>query len=119
MKTIANILWIIFGGLELAIFWALVGIILCLTIVGIPFGMQCFKFANLMLFPFGRDVIYSDNTVSLLLNILWIVIFGANLALWSFVIGVLWCLTIVGIPIGLQVIKFAKLSLMPFGAKII
>ena len=81
--------------------------------------MQCFKFANLMLFPFGREVVYSDSTVSVLLNILWIVVFGLNLALWSLVIGLLWCLTIVGIPIGLQVIKFAKLSLMPFGAKII
>ncbi len=119
MKTIANIFWIIFGGLELAIFWAAAGILLCLTIVGIPFGIQCFKFANLMLFPFGREVVYSTKTVSILLNILWIVIFGANLALWSLIIGALWCLTIVGIPVGLQVIKFAKLSLMPFGAKIV
>lgn len=119
MKTIANILWIIFGGLILSIFWAVVGIILCITIVGIPFGTQCFKFANLMLFPFGREVVYGGSTVSLLLNILWIVVFGLNLALWSLAIGLLWCLTIVGIPIGLQVIKFAKLSLMPFGAKIV
>lgn len=119
MKTIANILWIIFGGVFLAAFWAVVGLILCLTIIGIPFGMQCFKFANLMLFPFGREVVYGDNTVSIILNILWIACFGLNLALWSLVIGALWCATIVGIPIGLQVIKFAKLSLMPFGAKII
>ena len=119
MKTIANILWIIFGGLVLSIFWAVVGVILCLSIVFMPFGVQCFKFADLMLFPFGREVVYGGSTVSLLLNILWIVVFGLNLALWSFVIGALWCLTIVGIPIGLQVIKFAKLSLMPFGAEIV
>lgn len=119
MKTIANILWIIFGGLILSIFWALVGLVLCVTIVGIPFGTQCFKFANLMLFPFGREVVYGGSTVSLLLNILWVVVFGLNLALWSLAIGILWCLTIVGIPIGLQTIKFAKLSLMPFGAKIV
>lgn len=119
MKTVANILWIIFGGLVLSIFWAVVGVILCLTIVGIPFGKQCFKFADLMLFPFGRKVVYGDSTVSVLLNILWIAVFGLNLALWSLVIGLLWCATIVGIPIGLQVIKFAKLSLMPFGAKIV
>lgn len=119
MKTIANILWIIFGGLALAIFWAAVGVILCLTIVGIPFGRQCFKFADLMLFPFGREVVYGNSTVSIFLNILWIAVFGLNLALWSFVIGILWCVTIVGIPIGLQVIKFAKLALMPFGAKIV
>lgn len=119
MKTIANILWIIFGGLELAIFWALLGIIFCLTILGIPFGTQCFKFASLMLFPFGKDIVYGGSTVSLLLNILWIVCFGLNLALWSLAIGLLWCLTIIGIPIGLQAIKFAKLSIMPFGAKIV
>ena len=119
MKSVANILWIIFGGLILAAFWAVVGLILCTTIIGIPFGTQCFKFANLMLFPFGREVIYGNNTVSFLMNILWIVFFGLNLALWSVIIGALWCITIVGIPIGLQVMKFAKLSLMPFGAKIV
>ena len=119
MKIIANILWIIFGGLILSVFWATVGLVLWLTIIGIPFGTQCFKFANLMLFPFGREVIYGGSTVSLLLNILWILLFGLNLALWSLAIGLIWCLTIVGIPIGLQSIKFARLSLMPFGAKII
>lgn len=118
-NTVVNILWIIFGGLVLAIFWALVGCVLCLTIIGIPFGIQCFKFANLMLFPFGREVVYGDSTISLLLNILWIVVFGLNLALWSVIIGILWCLTIVGIPIGLQAFKFAKLSLLPFGARIV
>lgn len=119
MKTVANILWIIFGGLVLAAFWAVVGLMLCLTIVGIPFGTQCFKFADLMLFPFGREVVYGKSTVSFLLNFLWILLFGFNLALWSLTIGILWCATIVGIPIGIQVIKFAKLSLMPFGAEIV
>ena len=119
METIANILWIIFGGLILSIFWALVGLIFCLSIIGIPFGVQCFKFAELMLCPFGREIVYEGGAVSLFMNILWILVFGLNLALWSVVIGILWCLTIVGIPIGLQAIKFAKLSLMPFGAKII
>ena len=119
MKTIANILWIIFGGLILAAFWTVIGLTLCLTVIGIPFGVQCFKFADLMLFPFGREVVYGGSTVSVLFNILWIAVFGFNLALWSLAIGILWCLTIVGIPIGLQAIKFAKLSLMPFGAKIV
>ena len=118
MKIIANILWIIFGGFILSIFWSVAGLILCLTIIGIPFGTQCFKFANLMLFPFGREIVYGNSTGSFLLNILWIIVFGLNLSLWSLAIGILWCATIIGIPIGLQVIKFAKLSLMPFGAKI-
>ena len=119
MKTIANIIWIIFGGLELAVFWAVVGLILCVTIIGIPFGVQCFKFAHLMLFPFGKKIVYGNSTISIFLNILWIVIFGTNLALWSVIIGLLWCATIIGIPVGLQIFKFAKLALMPFGAKII
>lgn len=116
MKTVANILWILFGGLILSILWALAGVILCITIIGIPVGIQCFKFANLMLFPFGRDVVYGNSTVSFLLNVLWIICFGLNIALWSLTIGVLWCITIIGIPIGTQCFKFAKLALMPFGA---
>ena len=119
MRTIANILWIIFGGLLLSISWMLVGIILCVTILGIPLGIQCFKFAGLMLAPFGREVVYSDSTGSFILNILWIIFFGWGLAVSSFVIGLLWCLTIIGIPIGLQVFKFSKLALMPFGAEVI
>lgn len=119
MRAIANILWIIFGGLLLSMFWALAGIVLCVTILGIPLGIQCFKFASLMLAPFGREVIYSDSTGSFILNILWIIFFGLGLAVSSFVIGMLWCLTIIGIPIGLQIIKFSKLALMPFGAEII
>lgn len=119
VNAVANILWIIFGGLILSVAWALVGIISCLTIVGIPFGTQCFKFANLMLFPFGREVEYSGSTASVLLNILWIIFIGVDLAVCSLVIGALWCLTIVGIPIGLQAFKFAKLSLLPFEARIV
>ena len=119
MKTLANILWIMFGGLVLSILWALTGLFLCLTIVGIPFGVQCFKFANLMLFPFGRKVVYEGGAGSLLLNILCIVFCGIHLAFGSLIIGILWCVTIIGIPIGLQIIKFAKLSFVPFGAKIV
>lgn len=118
MKVLLNVLWIIFGGIFLSAYWAFIGCVLCLTIIGIPFGIQCFKFANFVLFPFGREIVYGDSSVSFLLNILWIILFGLNLALWSLVIGILWCVTIVGVPVGIQVIKFAKLSFMPFGAKI-
>ena len=119
MKVLLNVLWIIFGGIFLSAYWAFIGCILYLTIIGIPFGIQCFRFANFMLFPFGREIVYSRNTVSLILNILWIILFGLNLSLWSLAIGFLWCVTIVGVPIGFQAIKFVKLSLMPFGAKIV
>lgn len=119
MKTVANILWIIFGGLLIAILWAIIGIILCLTIIGIPFGIQCFKFAELMLCPFGKEVVYSNRTVSFLFNILWLLIFGWELTLVTLSIGFIWCLTIIGFPIGLQVIKLAKLTFMPFGAEVV
>ena len=118
MKTIGNIIWLIFGGLILALGWAIAGIILCLTIVFIPVGVQCFKFAALMLAPFGSKIVYSGETSSIILNIIWIIFFGVHLATVSFVIGILWCITIVGIPVGLQCFKFAGLALMPFGATI-
>ena len=119
MKILVNVLWIILGGFVLSAFWAVVGLLICLTVFGVPFGIQCFKFANLMLFPFDRKIIYEESKVSLPLSALWIIIFGLNLSLWSLVIGVFWCITIVGIPVGLKVIEFAKLSLIPFGAKIV
>lgn len=118
MKIIGNILWIIFGGLVLSVMWLLSGLILCITIVGIPFGIQCFKFASLMLMPFGKEIVYSGSTGSFLMNVLWLIFFGWELALASLGIGLLWCITIVGLPIGIQCIKFAKLSFMPFGAEI-
>ena len=118
MRVLLNVLWIIFGGIFLSAFWALVGCILCLTILGIPFGIQCFKFANFMLFPFGREIVYGDSTISFLLNFLWVILFGFILALCSLAIGVFLCITVIGIPIGIQAIKFAKLAFMPFGAEI-
>ena len=92
----------------------------CITIIGIPLGIQCFKFASLMLAPFGRDLDYSRSGVgSLLINILWIMFLGWELAITAVVIGLVYCVTIVGIPFGIQAFKFAKLALMPFGARIV
>ena len=120
MKTIANILWVIFGGLELALAWVLAGLLCCVTIVGIPFGKQCFKVAGFVLWPFGRHVSYvRGGAVNFLLNILWILLLGWELALASLAIGLAWCVTIVGIPFGIQAFKFAKLALLPFGARVV
>ena len=119
MKIIANILWFIFGGFLLVFQWFIAGLLLCITIVGIPFGIQCFKFAKLMLAPFGKEIVYSNKTSSLFLNILWILIFGLNAAIIAVIVGVIWCITIIGIPIGLQSFKFAQLAFMPFGAEIV
>ncbi len=118
MKIIGNILWLLLGGGLLAIAWAMAGLICCITIIGIPIGLQCFKFAGLVIWPFGKEIVYSDRTSSFLFNLLWVIIFGWELALLALIIGVVWCMTIIGIPFGLQSIKFAKLALMPFGAKV-
>jgi uncharacterized membrane protein YccF (DUF307 family) len=120
MKTIGNLLWLVLGGILLALGWALAGMLCCLTIVGIPLGLQCFKFAELALWPFGRQIDYSRiGAVSLLANIIWIIFCGLELALTAAVLGLALCVTIIGIPFGLQYFKFAKLALMPFGAHIV
>ncbi len=118
MKIIANILWIIFGGFLLSLLWFICGIVLCITIFGIPLGIQCFKFSALILSPFGKEIQYSSKASSFLLNLLWILLFGWELAITSAAFGLLWCITIIGIPIGMQCFKFAGLAFMPFGAKI-
>lgn len=119
MSLIGNILWFFVGGFLPALLWFFFGLLWCLTIVGIPIGVQCFKMADLQLLPFGRDVYYDGAGLgSFVLNILWIIFGGIELAVANATIGVVLCLTIVGIPFGMQSFKMAKLSLMPFGAKI-
>ena len=119
MKTLGNILWFLFGGLISGLSWCVAGLLWCITIIGIPVGVQCFKFAGLAFWPFGKEVVYSGGVGSLLLNIIWIIISGIPLALEHVCWGLLLCVTIVGIPFGLQHFKMAKLALMPFGAKVV
>ncbi|MEG2634092.1 MAG: YccF domain-containing protein, partial [Oscillospiraceae bacterium] len=102
MKFIGNILWFVLCGLILFLGWSIVGLLWCVTIVGIPIGIQCFKFAGLMFAPFGKEIIYGTHATSVLLNILWIVFGGIELAVTSVIIGLVLCVTIVGIPFGLQ-----------------
>jgi hypothetical protein len=119
MKTLGNILWIVLGGLPLAVSWAVAGLLCCITIVGIPLGKQCFKIAGLALTPFGKHVECSKiGVTSCLGNVLWILIFGITLFLESLLLGVVLCITIIGIPFGLQHFKLAKLAIWPFGAKV-
>lgn len=118
MGCLGNLLWFIFGGFWMGLGWLAAGVLWCITIVGIPVGLQCFKFASLAFFPFGKEVEYGGGVGSLLLNVIWIVVTGIPLALQALVIGLLLCITIIGIPFGLQCFKIAKLALMPFGASI-
>lgn len=120
MKTLGNIIWVLFGGFIMALGWFIAGVICCITIIGIPLGLQAFKMANLVLWPFGRTVDFSKmGTGSFILNILWILFFGWELAIGSAILGIFYCITLIGIPFGLQWFKFAKLALLPFGAEII
>lgn len=118
MRFLGNLLWFIFGGFLSGLGWALTGCIWCITIVGAPVGVQCFKFSALSFFPFGKEVDYGGGAVSLLCNILWLIFSGIPMALCSAVMGALLCITIIGIPFGKQHFKLAKLALMPFGATV-
>ena len=118
MGCLGNLLWFIFGGAISGLSWCLTGCLWCITIVGIPVGMQCFKFASLSFFPFGKDVVYGGGAGSFLLNVVWLVVSGLPLALEHLVLGCLLYVTLIGIPFGLQQFKLAKLALMPFGAVI-
>ncbi len=118
MSFLCNVLWFFFGGILLGGGWLLAGLVWCVTIVGFPWGMQCFKFAKLMFAPFGKEIVYGGGLGSMLLNVIWLLISGLPLALWSFVIGLILCVTVVGIPLGLQCFKYAKLALMPFGSRV-
>ena len=120
MRIILNLLWLIFGGLLSALGWIVTGCLWCITLVGIPVGMQCFKLASISLNPFGKEIVYeNEGPVSLLLNILWIIFGGIEMAIGNAIIGAILCITIVGIPWGKQYFKIAKLSLMPFGAQVV
>ena len=119
MRLFGNIVWLLFGGLLLAASWFFIGLLLCVSIVGIPFGIQAFKMASLTLTPFGKRVI-NRGGVSTIWNLLWIVLLiGPMLALGYVISGFICCCTIVGIPFGIQAFKMAKLALWPFGSEIV
>ena len=121
MSFLGNLIWIIFGGLLMSLGYLLAGVVYCITIIGIPVGVQLFKLASLTLCPFGRNVIDRNGQLSawsIFLNILWIVFGGIEIALSHVVLGLIFCITIVGIPFGLQHFKLALLALMPFGKEI-
>ncbi len=121
MNLLGNIIFFIFGGFLIALGYVLGGLLLCLTIIGIPFGIQCFKLAGGVLAPFGRevrDIRSPDSTLSVLLNILWIILPGLELAIMHLVLAFVFAITIIGIPIAAQHIKLLPLALLPFGREI-
>ena len=113
MKTIGNIFWFLLSGLAGAIAYFFAGIIWCITIIGIPFGKQCFKLAKLMLFPFGKTI--TKDKGHPIANCIWFIFGGFGFWLGYMFVGIIWCITIIGIPFGKQCFKLAKLSAVPFG----
>ena len=122
MNTLGNIFWLIFGGLLIALVYYLVGILMCITIVGIPFGLQLFKLGTYSLWPFGHDLVdgpREPGCVSVVMNLLWVLLGWWEIALLHLFFGVLFCITIVGLPLGLQHFKMVLGSIFPFGKTIV
>ena len=109
MNFVGNIFWLILGGLVTSLMYFIAGLLMCITIVGIPFGVQMFKFGAMAFWPFGHEV--TDN-------MLWIIFGWWEIALVHLAFGLIFCITIVGIPFGLQHFKLAGYSLFPFGRTI-
>ena len=121
MKLLGNIIWIIFGGLFLSLGYLLSGLMLMITIIGIPFGWQVIKLAALALWPFGKEVRNGNSAggcLNIVMNLIWIFIGGIWLALGHAICGLFFYITIIGIPFGKQHFKLANIALTPFGRKI-
>jgi uncharacterized membrane protein YccF (DUF307 family) len=121
MRTLLNVLWFVFSGLWLAIGYVLAGVVLCLLIITIPFGVACFRLAAFVLWPFGRAVVRKPEAgaPSTVANVLWFVLAGLWMALAHLVLGVVLCLTIIGIPLGLGNFKLAAVAIAPLGKEIV
>lgn len=118
MNLLGNLIWIVLGGLVTSVLYILAGLLFCITIIGIPFGVQLIKIGFYAFSPFGREFEFGQGEpgcLSLIGNILWIVLGWWQIALIHLACGLLFCITIVGIPFGMQHFKIAKCSLVPFG----
>src|SRR5215475_12347273 len=121
VRVILNVIWLVLAGLWMAIAYALVGLVACILIITIPFGIAAFRIANYVLWPFGRTTVPRRDAGigSLIGNIIWIILFGWELALAHLVTGIVLCLTIIGIPLGLASFKLIPISLVPLGVQIV
>ena len=120
MRAVLNVLWLILAGLWMALAYLVAGVLMCITIIGIPFGVQAFKLAGYALWPFGRTLVPTQRHggLSVIGNILWFILAGWWLALGHLFTGILLCLTIIGIPLGVASFKMAGAALVPFGKEI-
>ena len=122
MSCLGNIIWLIFGGLEIALEYFVAGVLLMFTIIGIPFGLQSMKLGVLALWPFGSKVQEKEQQmgcVNLFLNIIWVFFAGIWICLTHIFFGLLFCITIIGIPFGRMHFRLAGLALFPFGKEVV
>ena len=121
VNLILNVLWLIFSGFWMAIAWVIAGVIMCILIITIPFGIAAFRLAGYALWPFGRTVVERPDAdaPSLIVNVIWLILAGWWVALGHIISGVLLCITIIGIPFGVANFKLAVLALMPLGKAIV
>lgn len=122
MRLVLNLIWLVLAGIWLAIGYVLAGVLLCITIIGIPFGTQAFKLSGYALWPFGRALVPSatrNKGLSVVGNVLWFVLAGWWLALEHLLVGILLCITIIGIPLGVASFKMAGAALVPFGKEVV
>lgn len=122
MKTLGNIIWVVFGGFIIAIEYVIGSITLMVTIIGIPFGLQSLKLAEVALWPFGKKVVHSKTSsgcISVLMNVIWFFVGGLPIVLTHLLFGLLFYITIIGIPFGNQHFKLMNLAFTPFGKIVI
>ena len=118
MSLIGNVVFFVFGGFVIFLGYVLGGILLCLTIIGIPFGLMCFRLAGSVIAPFGREVRETEppgGILTLIMNIIWIILPGLELAIMHLVLALLFAVTIIGFPIAVQHVKLVPMALLPFG----
>ena len=121
MNLLLNIVWLVFGGFLIVIGYLLGAILLCITLIGIPFGIQCFKLAGLALAPFGREVREKEppgGALAVIMNIIWIILPGLELAVLHLILALAFGITIIGLPIAAQHLKMTRLALLPFGFEV-
>ena len=122
MNLLGNIIWLVFGGLMAAFGYIVGGFVLCITIIGIPWGLQCFKLAGVVLWPFGKNIVPKqggEGCLPLLFNIIWLLCGGLYTAIIHLVFADIFYITIIGIPFGRQHLKLMELSLLPFSRNVV
>ena len=121
MNSIGNLLWLLLGGIVVAIIYWIVGLLMCITIIGIPFGIQLIKLGSYALWPFGHELVDrpgEPGCLSIVMNLIWILLGWWEIAIFHLVCGLVCCIAVVGIPFGIQHFKLALNSIFPFGKEV-